>query len=465
METPSGPSFDPPEGSIPWDPPSDWAPSPSPPAAPGESPRPVRVVVLDPDLHRNRWTVVVRLILAIPLVIWLGLWSAMALLISVISWVIVLIRGRLPESLVDFFTAYVRFSAHVNAYLSFAADRYPSFVGKPGYAVDVEIDPPSPQRRWTVAIRLLLAAPALVFSSTLAGSVSVPLPSSGDSAVSTVLDLSGGGILFVVAVFGWFVCLVRGRMAAGMRDLAVYALGYGAQVTAYLFFLTDRYPSADPACVLPPLRVPRHAIRATNDDDLRRTRLLTLLRLPLCFPHLVWLSLWSAVVVVVSPFAWVIVLLLGRLPRPLHRFFSAWIRAWAQFAAFATLVAGPFPGFVGAPGYPVDSHVDGPTAQHRAVTLFRLVLAIPALMLASVYSTALTILAVLVWFAALVTGRAPSGLQAFGVAAVRYQAQAYAYLFFVTDRYPYASPGLDEDEVPAAASLFGEPELTAAAAA
>lgn len=418
---------------------------PAPPASRGEDARPIRLVVLDPDLERNRWTVVVRIILAIPLLIWVGLWTLFALLIGVVTWIVVLLTGRLPESLQDFFQAYVRFVAHLNAYLSFAANRYPSFVGKPGYAVDVEIDPTPPLSRGKAAIRLILALPALIFSTALGGSVPFPTFGAGGGGAGGSLQLQGGGALVAVGLLGWFVCLARGRMSAGLRDLAVYAIGYGAQVTGYLFFLTDRYPSAHPDAVLPPLRVPRHPVRVVNTGELRRSRLLTLLRLPLCFPHLVWLTLWSAIVVAISPILWLITLVLGRLPRPLHRFVAAWVRAYAQFTAFATLVAGPFPGFVGATGYPVDVTTEPPAPQHRAKTLFRLLLAVPAFIVSSAYSSALLFLAVLLWFMGLFLGRVPDGMQAFGAAAVRYGAQLQAYAFLVTDRYPYASPGIEED--------------------
>jgi len=418
--------------------------APEPPAPPGEDPRPIRLVIVDPALERSRLTVLVRLVLAIPLLVWLGLWTFVTLFVGIVTWFVVLFKAELPASLQDYFSSYVRFTAHVNAYLSFAANRYPSFVGKPGYAIDVEIDPPPRHRRWTAALRLVLALPALLLSTTLAGSV--PLPSSGASATTWGLSLQGGGALFVVGVLGWFVCLVRGRMAAGMRDLAAYAIGYGVQVTGYVFFLTDRYPSADPRCLLPTLRIPHHPVRLENGDDPRRSRLLVLLRLPLVFPHIVWLSLWSAIVYAIAPIVWLIVLILGRLPRPLHRFLAAWARAIGQLTAFATLVGGPFPGFVGASGYPVDLPIDPPAPQHRAVTAFRLLLAIPSWLLASVYSSALAAIAVLLWLAGLATGKAPAGLQALGAAGVRYLVQALAYTFLLTDRYPYSSPGLDVRE-------------------
>ena len=48
--------------------------------------------------------------------------------------------------------------------------------------------------------------------------------------------------------------------------------------------------------------------------------------------------------------------------------------------AFIYLVANPFPGFAGAPGYPVDITIAPPERQNRWITLFRSFLAFPALL-------------------------------------------------------------------------------------
>ena len=51
------------------------------------------------------------------------------------------------DSAFSFLAAYVRYATHVNAYVFLAARRYPGFRGRPGYEVDVEIDPPARQSR------------------------------------------------------------------------------------------------------------------------------------------------------------------------------------------------------------------------------------------------------------------------------------------------------------------------------
>jgi hypothetical protein len=186
-------------------------------------------------------------------------------------------------------------------------------------------------------------------------------------------------------------------------------------------------------------------------DELERSRLTVLFRLLLAIPHLVWLLLWSIATFFAAIAAWLAALATGRVPEALHRFLAAYVRYYAHVNAFTFLVANPFPGFVGAPGYPVDVAVAPPEQQNRWKTFFRLFLAIPALFVASGLAVALFVVGFLGWFAALATARMPTGLRNLGAVALRYGAQTNAYLFVLTDRYPHASPAVGPrvDEAPA----------------
>ena len=84
-----------------------------------------------------------RLLLAIPHLIWLTLWGIAAWTVGFAAWLAVLIEAQVPAILHDFLAAYVRYALHVNAYVFLGAQEYPGFRGRPGYAVDVEIDPPA----------------------------------------------------------------------------------------------------------------------------------------------------------------------------------------------------------------------------------------------------------------------------------------------------------------------------------
>lgn len=182
-----------------------------------------------------------------------------------------------------------------------------------------------------------------------------------------------------------------------------------------------------------------HPVTLVLDDDGRRSRVTVLLRPLLAFPHLAWLALWTVAAALAALANAAVVLVRGRSADSLHRFLTAYVRCSAQLLAFAGLVAGPFPGFVGAPAYPARVAVAGPAQQSKAVTLFRPVLGIPALGVAAVLAAVLAAAALLGWFAALATGRMPARLRAPGADAVRYIARTTAYWLVLTDVYPSRS--------------------------
>ena len=187
--------------------------------AEAEHAHPVRLVV-DDDLERWRLTVALRWLLALPHLLVLSLWTYLALPVAVCNWAITLVRGRPAPGLHAWTSRLVRYQAHVYAYVYLVADPYPSFRGWSGtYPVDLAIDPPARQARWTVALRVVLVLPAYV--------------------LATVLSY----VLYVVAFLGAFYALAVARYPRGFRDLSAYCLRYQAQMFAYLLLLTDRYPT------------------------------------------------------------------------------------------------------------------------------------------------------------------------------------------------------------------------------
>ena len=127
---------------------------------------PIRLVVND-DLRRNRLTVFFRLLLAIPHIIWFLLWGIVALLALIANWFATLFAGQSPAGLHNFLATYLRYQTHVYAYALLIADPFPGFGGQPGYPIDLEVDPPERQNRWTVAFRMILAIPAYIISGIM----------------------------------------------------------------------------------------------------------------------------------------------------------------------------------------------------------------------------------------------------------------------------------------------------------
>jgi hypothetical protein len=187
-------------------------------AASAQHTHPIRLVVND-DLQRTRLTVFFRIILAIPLIFWALLWAVIALLAWIANWFATLVKGQSPEGLHNFLATFLRYTTHVRAYLLLIADPYPSFTGKPGYPIDLEVDPPQRQNRWTVFFRGILAIPALF-------------------VVNILNNLSQ-----LLAVLSWFIALVLGRVPEGIRNFAALALRMETQTYAYTMLLTGRYTS------------------------------------------------------------------------------------------------------------------------------------------------------------------------------------------------------------------------------
>jgi len=200
-------------------------PVPAPPP-----PRPIALTA-DEDLHRSRLTVFFRLLLAIPHFIWLILWSIPVVFVLIVGWIAAIILGRFPDPFHRFVGAYLRYSIHLFAFVSLVANPFPGFTGTPGtYPVDLQIDPPERQNRWTIAFRSLLVFPAIAVESALSG------------------------VLLIAAFLGWFAAMATGRMPAGFRSLGEWALGYYGQSYGYLYLLTGRYPySGPPALDVPEL--------------------------------------------------------------------------------------------------------------------------------------------------------------------------------------------------------------------
>ena len=350
-------------------------------------------------------------------------------------------RGTLPRPLWDFYAALVRYTTHVYAYVFLAGNPFPGFVGKAGsYPIDLEIAPPRRQNRWKTLFRFVLALPALYLSLVLLA-YAAPQYAYDEATGEEYFFFVVWGVTAAVGFLAWFASLTLGRMPTGFRDLLAYTLRYGAQTWGYLLLLTDRYPNADPSD--PPATQPTPAKPVTlhSEGDLRRSRLTVFFRLLLTIPHLVWLALWGAVVFFALIVGWFATLITGRLPGALHRFLAAYVRYATHVFAFLTLVANPFPGFAGTQGtYPVDVQVAAPERQNRWKTLFRLPLGIPAHLLGSALTLPLELVAFFGWFVGLFLGRMPEGLRNLGAYILRYQAQAYAYSFLLTDSYPYSGP-------------------------
>jgi hypothetical protein len=198
--------------------PEEERPAQPPPVEPPR-PHPVRLVDHD-DLRRSRLTVLVRLLLALPHLIWITLYTQVALFVALANWIVTLIKGRSPQRMHRWLVRYLRYTVYVYSYLYVLANPYPPFNGEErSYPVDLHVEALDGQRRLITAFRLILVIPAFVLSWVL------------------------GQVLQVLAVLNWLIAIFIGRVPRGIEQLGLYCLRYQTQVYAYALVITDRYPS------------------------------------------------------------------------------------------------------------------------------------------------------------------------------------------------------------------------------
>lgn len=171
--------------------------------------------------RRSRLTTFFRLILAIPIGIWLYVYALFASIAVLIAWFAIVITGHYPRGLYDFVAGYTRVLARGTAYVALLCDRYPPFgpADNADYPVRMQFAGPLERyARWKTLLRIILAIPIAI--------------------LRYVMNL----LLEVGAFAAWFVIVITGKMPRGLFDLMVLANSYMARSDAYLYLLTETYP-------------------------------------------------------------------------------------------------------------------------------------------------------------------------------------------------------------------------------
>ncbi|MRH90213.1 DUF4389 domain-containing protein [Nocardia sp. SYP-A9097] len=189
----------------------DWQPT----GIPGEAL--VELDVFPPEQHQ-RWTVLLRLLLAIPQLIVMWFLGFAAFVVVVCGWFGALFTGRLPQWCGEFLRGYFSYSARVYGYLMLVVDEYPPFAwNPPNYPVRVLFPPPTELNRLAVLFRLILAFPILVFTSWL---------------------VSGWAMLAFVF---WLIVLITGRMPRSVFEATTAIMRTELRTQAYTYLLTPAY--------------------------------------------------------------------------------------------------------------------------------------------------------------------------------------------------------------------------------
>ncbi len=168
---------------------------------------------------RNRGTVAIRIILAIPHYILSGLLAYVAQFLALIHWFIQVFTGKRNSGIYSFTAKYTGYSARVYGYIGLMFDEYPGFFDDQGKTpVRYEVSDDGKVNRLTVGLRLIWLIPAAI--------------------VGVLVGIAG----YVLTVICWFIIVITGKMPRGQFDFLLRVHKYTAQLSAYGLLLTDEYP-------------------------------------------------------------------------------------------------------------------------------------------------------------------------------------------------------------------------------
>jgi hypothetical protein len=180
-------------------------------------------------------------------------------------------------------------------------------------AIEVGFAGSAQQRRLTVLVRLILIFPQLFFLA--------------------LVGIAAEIVLFI----GWFGALFTGRLPEFAADFLSGVLRWQARVNAYYLLLTDQYPPFSLEDTDYPVRV---AMRPG-----RLNRLAVFFRFILVIPASIVAGVLAYGMETIALFViWLIVLITGRMPQPLHEAVSAVLRYSLRVTGYTFLLTSEYPG-------------------------------------------------------------------------------------------------------------------------
>lgn len=179
-----------------------------------------------------------------------------------------------------------------------------------------------------------------------------------------------------------------------------------------------------------------------------RNRVTAAFRLVLGVPHIVLVGavswndhlsgtgLLGAAAAVLAVLSWFTIVISGQHLADIRQFTMYYLRWRARAIAYLALLEDSYPPFGDGP-YPVSIEVIDPKGPRDRMSVgFRILLAIPQLIVFFFVGVAWLVTTVIAWFAILLTGHYPDSLYEFGSGAMRWLLRLEAYLLLMVDEYP-----------------------------
>lgn len=169
-------------------------------------------------------------------------------------------------------------------------------------------------------------------------------------------------------------------------------------------------------------------------------RWTTFFRLILAIPWFIVATFWGILFAFTHLIAWIAIIILGRYPQWLYDFNSGVVRFGLRVSSWVFLQTDVWPpfGLSDDPSYPIRINVPPPAErQSRWKALFRLLLALPVLLIVSyVTSYVIQLIALAVWLTVVFRGYLPEWMFNVLVECHRFETRVFAYTAFLTDDYP-----------------------------
>jgi hypothetical protein len=170
-----------------------------------------------------------------------------------------------------------------------------------------------------------------------------------------------------------------------------------------------------------------------------RSRLTTFFRIFTALPHLIFLMVYGIAAFFAVIGAWFALVFTAKYPEGIYNFLEAYNRYVARVYSYMYLATDTFPPFSGNPEEPYNAHFQiGPPLEKysRWKAFFRGILIIPFYVVAYVLTLVYEIAAVIAWFAIVITGKQPKGLQDALIFGLSYVIRLNPYYMLLTEAWP-----------------------------
>jgi hypothetical protein len=168
-----------------------------------------------------------------------------------------------------------------------------------------------------------------------------------------------------------------------------------------------------------------------------RNRGTTAIRIILAIPHLILAYVWNIAAEVAAIIQWFICVFTGKRNKALWDFANNYVAYSTRVYSYVGLMHDVFPAFGTEQGrVPTRYHLEYDEPANRLTVGLRLIWLIPAAIIGFLFAIAAMVLAIISWFAIVITGKHPKGMWDFMLKANKYLVQVVAYEYLLTDKYP-----------------------------